>query len=286
MSLFSERMGFTPVRSAVQVRSMDKKLRNGLWNVFSGLVLPERRYVALDSSAFALMLCTAIWRDYFKAPVDEMPVSWPGTYDQLKDYFFQCPWFEVYDFLEFVARNLPQLYGDVTPDFIAACNPVLKKELSAYRFVGAEIAPITSEEEIAAIEEALDLPAVLSPVSQHLARAVELLADRVSPDYRNSVKESISAVEALAQLITCDTKATLVQALKVVEDAVGLHGALKAALGSLYGYTSDAEGIRHALLEEPTLGLEDAQFMLVACPAFVNYLVEKACKAGILDSNR
>jgi hypothetical protein len=281
MSLFSERMGLTPVRSTVQVRSMDNGLRNGLWNVFSCGILPERRVVPLASNAFALALCTAIWRDYFKAPVDEMPAAWLSTYGQLKDYFFKCPWFRVYDFLEFAARNLAQLYADLTSDFITACNAVLKKELSAYRFVGTEIAPITSEQEIKEIEEALELPSVLKPVSQHLARALELLADRVSPDYRDSVKESILAVEALSQLVTGDTKATLGEALKVIEDAVGLHGALKAALSSLYGYTSDAEGIRHALLEEPTLDLEDAKFMLVACSAFVNYLVEKACKAGI-----
>jgi hypothetical protein len=43
----------------------------------------------------------------------------------------------------------------------------------------------------------------------------------------------------------------------------------------MYGYTSDAEGIRHALLEEPTLEQADAIFMLVTCSAFVNYLRAK-----------
>jgi len=281
MSIFSDRMGFTPVRSAVQLDSMDKELRNGLWNVLSCDILSGSSSLSAGYGTWDGALCRTVWRDHFKEPVDEMPASWPEAYDELKGYFFNCTWFQVYDFLEFAARAFPKFYGDPTPDFIAGCNQVLKRELSAYRFVGGQIAPITSEEEIASIEEALDLPAVLKPVSQHLVRALELLADRKSPDYRNSVKESISAVEALSQLITGDTKATLGQALKVIEDAVGLHGALKAALGSLYGYTSDAEGIRHALLEEPTLDSEDAKFMLVACSAFVHYLVEKACKAGI-----
>ena len=110
---------------------------------------------------------------------------------------------------------------------------------------------------------------------------MDLLADRKSPDYRNSVKESISAVEAISNLIANEKKATLGQALKAIESKVSLHPALKKAFSSLYGYTSDAEGIRHALLSETNLSFEDAKFMLVSCSAFINYLISKASKAGI-----
>jgi len=60
-----------------------------------------------------------------------------------------------------------------------------------------------------------------------------------------------------------------------------MHSALKSAFSSLYGYTSDADGIRHALLNEPNLYFEDAKFMLVSCSTFINYLIIKASKAGI-----
>ena len=60
-----------------------------------------------------------------------------------------------------------------------------------------------------------------------------------------------------------------------------MHPALNKAFSTLYGYTSNAKGIRHALLEESTLDFEDAKFMLVACSAFINYLKVKASKAGI-----
>ena len=49
----------------------------------------------------------------------------------------------------------------------------------------------------------------------------------------------------------------------------------------MYGWTSDAEGIRHGLQDEPDLGFEDAKYMLVACSGFINYLLEKAKKAGL-----
>lgn len=69
--------------------------------------------------------------------------------------------------------------------------------------------------------------------------------------------------------------------MKEVEKKIELHPALKEAFNKLYGYTSNADGIRHALLEEDTLDFEDAKFMLVSCSAFINYLHPKASKAGL-----
>jgi len=131
------------------------------------------------------------------------------------------------------------------------------------------------------MERSFDTP--LKPVRTHLEKSLELLSDRESPDYENSIKESISAVEAICKIIAKDEKATLGKALDVIEKKIGLHGALKRAFDSLYGYTSTAKGIRHALglLEEANLSFEDAKFMLVSCSAFINYLTYKAEKAKI-----
>ncbi|MBI5164037.1 MAG: hypothetical protein HY985_09055 [Magnetospirillum sp.] len=133
--------------------------------------------------------------------------------------------------------------------------------------------PLTSEEEIAAVDAAIAGAGGKGPVASHLATALGLLSDRKNPDYRNSIKESISAVEASCCHITSDKKASLGQALKKLEgEGVAIHEALKGAFEKLYGYTSNANGIRHALLAEPTLDFEDAKFMLVVCSAFVNLL--------------
>jgi len=196
----------------------------------------------------------------------------------VREYFFNCKWFEVYDFIEFIANACPDELDYINPSFMEICNSVLERELSGYRFVGGKITQITSEEEIVEIEEALEATKSLKPVNNHLKRALDLLADRKSPDYRNSIKESISAVEAICILITGNTKATLGQALKKIEKKVKLHPALKSAFSSLYGYSSEAEGIRHALLDQPNLDFEDAKFMLVSCSAFINYLVSKSSK--------
>lgn len=61
-----------------------------------------------------------------------------------------------------------------------------------------------------------------------------------------------------------------------------IHGALKTAIKQLYGYTSDAEGVRHAIMSQTDVGFDEAKFMLVACAAFVNFFVSKASRAGLL----
>jgi hypothetical protein len=167
-----------------------------------------------------------------------------------------------------VAQNHPQ--DSRNEQFMGTCNAFLEREVSAYRCVDARIVRIVSEEEITAIEEALRVK--VSPVREHLSRALQMLSDRRHPDYRNSIKESISAVEALVKTVTKSDKGTLGDLLKELERQRKLHPALKAAFSNLYGYTSDADGIRHALLDEDRVTFDQAKFMLVACSAFTNYV--------------
>jgi hypothetical protein len=305
--LFSERQGITPPKSVIQINSMDDDLRNGLWNSFClfylhkipgdfgiGSLLNVTRFDNAHSEHVAMdRLVNSLWENLFKKPYDEIRYQpWHKIRNQLRETFFSSEWYEVYNFLEFdnflefVVQNYENKYAPTrNNDFIESANAILECELSGYRFVSDKIAPITSHEEISSIEKALEDTHRLNPVYIHLKTALDLFADRKSPDYRNSIKESISGVEALCVIITNNEKSTLGAALRDIEkrNTVHLHTSLKQSFEKLYGYTSDAQGIRHALglLEEPNLDSEDAKFMLVSCSAFINYLIIKASKAGI-----
>ena len=91
---------------------------------------------------------------------------------------------------------------------------------------------------------------------------------------RDQVATKSGAVESLAKHIPGDTLATLGAILKAMEHKHQLHRALKSAFSAVYGYTNDAEGIRHGLIDEPNLTNAEARFMLVACSAFVNYAID------------
>ena len=282
MELFSQRKGIKPPKSKIQSDSMDDDLRIGLWNILTISYWSRLPRSVLGTSlsyhSNLNILIKRLWVHYFKIDLDKLDDNWKYTHNVIKAYFFSFKWYEVYDFIEFVANNYPD--NLVNKKYIEFCNNVLEKELSAYRFIGGIITQITSKEEISAIEEAIKVP--IDSVREHLNRSLELLSDRKNPDYRNSIKEAVSAVESLCRLII-GKKASLGQALKEIErkGALYMHSAFNDALIKLYGYVSNDCGIRHSLMKESHLSLEDARFMLVICSSFVNYLRAKAEKAGI-----
>ena len=209
-----------------------------------------------------------MWLHFFKKPLDTLSYDWEKVFSQIREFYFKCEWFEVYDLIEFTAQTFT--YNEINKAFVKMCNTFLEKEVSAYRFVDLSITRIISETEISEIEEALETKN--DPVRDHLKRSLEMLSDRKNPDYRNSIKEAISSVEAIVQLVTGSEKGTLGKLLNEIEKVANIHPALKSAFNKLYGYTSDANGIRHALLEGDRATFEEAKFMLVACSAFTNYV--------------
>lgn len=70
-------------------------------------------------------------------------------------------------------------------------------------------------------------------------------------------------------------KGTLGQLIKKMDDEIGIHPALRTAFSNLYGYTSDAGGIRHAILESDNVGFDEAKFFLVVCSTFTNFVQAK-----------
>ena len=275
---FSQREGHSPIREHLQFESMDDGLKNGLWNQVVSSYWQDERFLALISIDGALdELVKRLWTDYFGARHDLLQDSWQVARRTIEGHFFRGKWYDVYNFLEFIANNYPN--EKVNLKFMESCNIVLKGAGAGYSFVGRKVVPIVSGVGIAEIEEAL----VVQPhtIRAQLECALNLLGDRESPDYRNSIKESISAVEGICKLIAGDDKATLGRALKAIGSKVKLHKDLEEAFRKLYSYTCDSNGIRHSLMEEPNLDLEDARFMLVSCSAFVNYLKSKSTEAGI-----
>ena len=86
-------------------------------------------------------------------------------------------WYEVYDFVEFVLKNVPEYRSETLKEFR---NGLLEEENSAYRIVDAQVIEITDEVEIESVEKALSVG--LEMVTVHLKRALDLLDDKKAPD--------------------------------------------------------------------------------------------------------
>jgi hypothetical protein len=276
---FSDRMGITgPV--PIQLESMNSSLRNSLWNILLSTVFS-------GGSEYFIYRVQYITAGFFRLPRDEVPKYGFQAKNLLKQFFFHdsFSWWSVYNLLEFIADHPKEILGTHSPErFTEEANRILEEEAAGYRFVENVLTPITNPSEISSIEDAIEASraANLFGAQEHLKAAIDLLSKRPNPDYRNSIKESISSLESLVKQISGEEGGGLDKALAKLDEKVKFHGAFRSGLLSLYGYTSDEDGIRHAILEEPNLGFDEAKFMLVACSALVNFIISKANKHGLL----
>ncbi len=278
---FSERVGKKPKKVDIQVESIDDDLRNSLWNIISVFFIePLNRYGWVSESPFKTFFDT-LWFSHFVEPIDKIPLSTESLTQELRRRYYEWDYLNVYDLINFIAQQEHTSFNK--EEFIESCNVVLKKELSGYRFIQDSLTPIINDQEILEVEKAISdsIDNNLTGVRMHLTDALHKLSDRKKPDFRNSIKESISAVESLCQKITCDNSAELSKALKKIGDKIAIHSALQQGFIKIYGWTSDGDGIRHAMMDEPNLDQEDALYMLVSCSSFINYLIRKSQKADI-----
>lgn len=283
---FAERMGFEQPKG-IQIDSIDNGLKNRLWNVLivhlisklgSYVLSPHLSYESL--SRFRDSFFETVWDRFLKMkhksylPDDEV-------IKHMESYFFrESPWYNPILLIE-QCIQLAGRHCDLDL-FISYLNQVLIEEKSGYRVINGQFAPITNDSEISSISEAIHQTKKFTSLeggNVHLTAALQLLSDKKNPDYRNSIKESISAVEATVRTITQKDKFS--DAITEFNKKAPIHGSLASGFKSLYGYTSDAGGIRHAIMDDTDCDLDDAKYMLVSCSAFINYLIGKALKAGI-----
>ena len=266
MHRFSQRKGFKPVAELIQIDSMNSELRNSLWNALD-VEIWSSDFIQGHGGYRIRAFSGEFWFHFLKKPIDSRPIHDVHILAEIRGHFFRFEWFEVYDFLEFVVGY----YEKPKPRLAEFLNVILERELSGYLFVSGLLTDITNAQEIEMLDTALT-DTQFAGVDTHLQQALALYAKRDEPDYRNSIKESISAVESMAKIVSEKPKATLGDALKAIEKHGLLHKSLKEGFNNLYGYTSDADGIRHAIMEKSELTSADARYFLLSCTSFVNYL--------------
>lgn len=199
---------------------------------------------------------------------------------------YEEPWYRKLDLVEatieylFYRENNIEDYlrarGSVAKVFVDMLNSHFERLNYAYRVVDKQIIEITSKEEVASIETAMEDST--DNIRMHLSKALELYSKRPDGDYANSIKESISAVEAYCRAKTGEN--SLGNALNHLEKkGISVPKFLKSAFEKLYTYTNQGDtGIRHALMDTEGIYIpsgDEALFMLVSCSAFINYLGKK-----------
>lgn len=275
--MFSEKYGYKP-KKVVLFDDVSQSLRTRVWNLFyqNEIRMSEFSTISLEHMLGGKPTTEDIVADRLGFPAGSSKKG-DTTQARIQQFLIRdCQWFEVYDFIEI---HLSCISDEERVIRTNQYNELLEYEKSGYRVVLGEVAPITNSEEIETIEQSANTP--FNSVNQHITKALSKYADMESPDYENSIKESISAVESMCCIITKaeGANATLGKAIKKLKNCgVHIHPAMERAFLSLYGYASDENGIRHGGITFQNAPAEDAKFMLVTCSAFVNYLIEKWSK--------
>ena len=273
MERFSERYGF--IKNVIVKDNLPLALQNNIYNLILTLLENESvNHFELDYD---------FWVNFLFEKKHLLPESFYCKDAQILNFIDSPnnPWYRKIDAIEFLVEHLSHRHNTQRIQVLHdRLNAVLSRHNFAYRIINGSFIEVTSEEECRTIAEASSNS--LDGVKKHLATALEKLsASQPHPDYRNSIKESISAVECLCREITGES--TLDKALKKLDaKGVVINAQMKKGLENLYYYTNDGStGIRHALMEDvnaPTV--DEAIFMLVSCSTFVNYITKKISNNG------
>lgn len=286
MKRFSQRYGYTPLEKAIVRECMPEEIVNSLCTVFD--ILREVFYKYEANKDHYKELEKTLWLRFLNKRFADF---YDGRYHQtvatrvLEGYYdgFQ-EWYHKLDMVELTIRYLVLTYkdhnkfADLAESIVNLINDEFERHSYGYRIVDNQIVEITSEEEIKSIESAISDGG--GAVNMHLSNALKAYAQKPKGDYSNSIKESISAVEALCREMTGEI--TLGKAIKAFESKgiISLPKVMKEGLDKIYAYTNQpTTGIRHALMENDEKyvpGSDEAKYMLVVCSAFINYIKSKS----------
>lgn len=280
---FEQAEGMEPIPQQMKPKEISPQLRSTMWAAL---------YPTINSIDVGVMsVRTEVdepWRSIMKnhhvhrrhLPVDEYNPRFNSVVPLLKSIIFEGDYIEFFGFLEWLLR----LRG-CPPQWTNIINRVLEHTRAAYRVVDQDtIAPYSSEAEATALSSAMtDIrSAGFVGALQHLRAATGFATNG---QWADSVRESVHAVEASARMLVPGTN-ELGPALTALEKSEVIHAALKRGFGAIYGFTSNEQGIRHPLVDDPKarVGEDEALFMLGACAAFISYLVKKGRAAGLVSS--
>lgn len=268
---FSERKGIVCFSDIVQTNSLNKRTRNLIYSCIRDNI-EEFFY----NSPYGDQIIEYIYIQILSMIKEQIPYEYnlerydlEEIFNMLHNVISKQDFNFVFDIIEGIINFYKDLsLYSIKQDFIEKLNIIFKNENVNYKIINDIITDIVNEEETKSVNETLEIP--YEVVKKHYIKAIEKLYK--DKDYANSIKESITSVEAMCQIIN-GSKETLGKALKNLK--IQIHPALKNAFISIYGYTSDENGTRHANgIGEKNATFSEAKYMLVSCSAFINYLRE------------
>ena len=278
---FEQAEGLAPIPAQLARTEVSPELRAVMWNFILEEIQKKARHENFYGTSDlgppwdSILKQVHVYREHKLA--DEFDGSLKPALATVRRVFEHGTYSEIYGWLQFVLRLHPG------KEFQQRISTILKYCRSPFRIVADDvICPIGTDEQAATIGRAFaDLQkSGFTGSNEHLKAASAALG---AGNFSDSIRESIHAVESIVRVL--EPSGDFGKALAKLEAKVRVHGALVSGFKSIYGFSSDEQGVRHPLLdkEAPAVDEADALFMIGACAAFISYLTNKSRAAGLLS---
>jgi len=295
------------------LKGMTPELRTAIWNEIYRLFVKNynltqevfyKNWVEkLKDEKFYEDFLFKIWSEIINKDVQEIKLLSINDFGFIvlekalklfKDEYYKLPWFKVYDAIELITFLLQKEMENILNDpvlsihrlkiinfynsWLEDINSALKRNFAPYRLLKEGlVVPITNETEIKTIEEALKKSyGKFAPVYEHLKKSIKFFSHRENPDYENTIKEAVSALESLANILLNRKGRSLTALHQKLASEFNLPKFVELQIKELYNWASNSP-IRHGTGEKPNvIGQEEAYLILVQTSALINYLLSKA----------
>ena len=273
---FSQRHGLREIPGPPRLEEISPQARNNLWGALWKQLegtATHRGFVTHLGHPW-LQVFADLYQLWLEQPLDEYNSDLGFWQHECRTLFLEGSFDACFDFLETI-----MWHPECPSEFVQEVAEIFQHQL-AYRIDTSSlptVIPAATKQQGDTLLRALqDLEdAGLGGAAKHLREAGQRI---IGQDWPSSVRESIHAVESVARQVAPGNADTLREALAVLVRQHGLHGALKKGFGALYGYASNEQGIRHALLDdESNVTQDEAIYMIGACATFCSYLWRKFC---------
>ena len=270
--LFSQREGIKPLPEPFRLNNIPDLVRAELVDLIIEDFRARKRLSDISgqldenySRVFAELNHVSYHRSYDRSAVHK---------DQILRIIETGQYNEVLDLLEVYQRFLP--------DQSVQINRIFNKHKAAYTLITSDswhrFVPRTCIEDSVALQQNIDDLSgdKFKPVRDHLHKAITTMnmLDEDAKNFGSAINHCIGAVETACKVATGNPKAdvkTTIEQMPVT--SMTEHTAFRKAVVKLYGFTSDAGGLRHG--GEGEYDLADTLFMLSICAAICSYIIQK-----------
>lgn len=204
---FSDRNDIEKLSEEIQLQNLDDRTRVGILNLWSNLYADVKWRSSLNDTNRKDILLLIITNVYNQPAPTWSLLKETAVLNEVEKTIRYDKYNKVFDLLEYTISMFHSLkmgstygYEYQNNNYFSKLNKLFEREFVGYRFIDNKISKISEPIEVKSINDTLIVS--YDTVKGHILKANVFLSDRDNPDYQNSIKESLSALEALAQIVT------------------------------------------------------------------------------------